>query len=86
MAAQQPWRVGFVSTRIAGTDGVSLEVEKWSQVLSGMGVECFYITGQSDRPAARTALIEEAHFNYPPIKEITYCGVQFGNSLRGAHQ
>ena len=71
MAAQQPWRVGFVSTRIAGTDGVSLEVEKWSQVLSGMGVECFYITGQSDRPAARTALIEEAHFNYPPIKEIT---------------
>ena len=68
---QEPWRVGFISTRIAGTDGVSLEIEKWSQVLGGMGVECYYLTGQSDRPAERTALIEEAHFNHPAIREIT---------------
>ena len=34
-------------------------------------MECFYITGQSDRPAERTVLIEEAHFNHPEIKEIT---------------
>ena len=55
------------------TDGVSLESGKVEhRVLAGMGVECFYITGQSDRPAARTALIEEAHFQLSAeIKEIT---------------
>ncbi|HUT71589.1 MAG TPA: hypothetical protein VMW89_13030 [Desulfatiglandales bacterium] len=25
--------IGFVSTRIAGTDGVSLEIQKWAEVL-----------------------------------------------------
>ena len=65
------WRIAFVSTRIYGTDGVSLEIGKWATVLERMGVECVYITGQSDRPAERTALIEEAHFNHPDILEIT---------------
>lgn len=64
-------RIAFVSTRIYGTDGVSLEIGKWASVLERMGVECFYITGQSDRPAERTAVIEEAHFNHPEILEIT---------------
>ncbi len=36
-------RIGFISTRLNGTDGVSLEVEKWSKVLSRMGHELFYI-------------------------------------------
>jgi hypothetical protein len=64
-------RVGFVSTRIAGTDGVSLEIDKWATVLEEMGIECYYITGESDRPAERTALIEEAHFNHPAILDIS---------------
>ena len=63
-------RIGFVSTRIAGTDGVSLEIDKWATVLEEMGIECYYITGESDRPAERTALIEEAHFNHPAILDI----------------
>jgi len=25
--------IGFISTRIAGTDGVSLEIQKWADVL-----------------------------------------------------
>ena len=65
------WRIAFVSTRIFGTDGVSLEIGKWAEVLERMGNQCFYITGQSDRPADRTVLIEEAHFNHPDILEIT---------------
>ncbi len=65
------WRVAFVSTRIYGTDGVSLEIGKWAEVLERMGNICFYITGQSDRPVDRTVLIEEAHFNHPDILEIT---------------
>ncbi|MBC8873878.1 MAG: glycosyltransferase family 4 protein [Planctomycetes bacterium] len=63
-------RIGFVSTRISGTDGVSLEVEKWAHVLEAMGHTCFYVAGQSDRPAERTFLIPEAHFTHPTIKQI----------------
>lgn len=64
-------RVAFVSTRIAGTDGVSLEIRKWADVLTRMGLECFYITGESDRPADRTELIAEAHFDHATIRDIT---------------
>lgn len=64
-------RIAFISTRIAGTDGVSLEIEKWAQVIEKLGIECYYITGESDRPDERTFLIEEAHFNHPEIKSIS---------------
>ena len=30
-------RIGFVSTRLKGTDGVSLEVEKWSRICERHG-------------------------------------------------
>ena len=64
-------RVAFVSTRIAGTDGVSLEIAKWADVIERMGVECYYIAGELDRPAERCFLIEEAHFNHPAILDIS---------------
>jgi len=64
-------RAAFVSTRISGTDGVSLEIAKWADVIERTGVECYYITGLSDRPPERTFLIEEAHFNHPEILEIS---------------
>ena len=31
-----PKNIGFVSTRFAGTDGVSIEASKWAQVLEKM--------------------------------------------------
>ena len=43
-------RIGFVSTRLAGTDGVSLEVAKWVQVLNGLGHECFFFAGELEWP------------------------------------
>lgn len=64
-------RIAFVSTRIAGTDGVSLEIGKWARVLERMGLECYYIAGESDRPLERTALIPEAHFTHPEIASIS---------------
>lgn len=73
-------RVAFVSTRIAGTDGVSLEIEKWAQVIERNQRECFYITGESDRPADRTVIIQEAHFNHPEVLEISRRA--FGVELR----
>lgn len=73
-------RVAFVSTRVSGTDGVSLEIGKWAEVLNRLGVDCYYIAGESDRPADRSELIEEAHFNHPAIFSIrSQC---FGQELR----
>ena len=45
--------VAFVSTRIAGTDGVSLEIEKWARVFEQEGFTCFYFAGELDRPPER---------------------------------
>jgi len=62
--------VGFVSTRIAGTDGVSLEIEKWAHVLERNGFHCFYFSGENDRPEETCMLVEEAHFLHPDIQAI----------------
>ena len=64
-------RIAFISTRIAGTDGVSLEIDKWARVMERMGLDCYYIAGECDRPPERSAIIPEAHFNHPKVKEIT---------------
>jgi len=63
-------RAGFISTRLAGTDGVSLETAKWSEVLQEEGLECFYMAGELDWPTNRSFLVEEAHFTHPEIAEI----------------
>jgi len=63
-------RIGFVSTRLAGTDGVSLETIKWSNILTDLGHECFYFAGESEWPAERTHLVPEAHFEHPDHPEI----------------
>jgi len=59
--------VGVISTRLAGTDGVSLESEKWVNVLEKEGAQCFYFAGELERPPERSYLAEEAHFRHPAI-------------------
>jgi len=72
---------GFISTRFAGTDGVSLETAKWADVLEKVGFSCFYFAGELDLPVERSYLVEEAHFQHPDIKDIARnC---FGTSVRG---
>jgi glycosyltransferase involved in cell wall biosynthesis len=66
-----PMRVGFLSTRILGSDGVSLEIGKWATVLERMGHTCYYIAGKSDRPDDRSMVIPEAWFTHPVIKMIS---------------
>ena len=61
--------VGFVSFRLAGTDGVSLETFKWVEVLERMGYECFYFAGELDTPPERSMIAEEAHFMHPDIRK-----------------
>ena len=65
-------RVGIISTRLAGTDGVSLETAKWVKVLASLGYECFYFAGESEWPEDRTYLLPEAHFNQPAINELNH--------------
>jgi len=62
--------VGFISTRIAGTDGVSLETGKWAEVLEEMGYTCFYFAGELDTPQDRSMLSPKAHFMHPEIGAI----------------
>jgi hypothetical protein len=38
--------LGFVSTRFAGIDGVSLEASKWAQIFEGEGHTCFWFAGE----------------------------------------
>ena len=52
--------VGFVSTRLAGTDGVSLETFKWAKVFASQGLKCFYFAGELDRPPEISFLVAEA--------------------------
>jgi mannosylglucosylglycerate synthase len=62
--------IGFVSTRFAGTDGVSLETQKWATVLERLGHKCFYFAGQCDRPADRSQVVPEAFYRHPEIDKI----------------
>lgn len=71
---------GIVSTRLAGTDGVSLEAAKWASVFEEEGFTCFYFAGELDRPPERSYFASEAHFNHPRVQEIQ--DVSFGITRR----
>ncbi|MEN4012668.1 MAG: glycosyltransferase family 4 protein [Bellilinea sp.] len=62
--------VGFVSTRFASTDGVSLETEKWAAVLEKFGHTCFYFAGLCDRPAERSYVVENVFFHHPEMETL----------------
>lgn len=62
--------IGFISTRLAGTDGVSLETNKWVEVLERMGHTCFYFAGVCDKPPDRSLVVPEAFFRHPDIDVI----------------
>jgi glycosyltransferase involved in cell wall biosynthesis len=59
-----PKHIGFVSTRFSGTDGVTLEASKWSDVLEQKGHSCFWFAGELDRDPQSCYLVPEAHFKY----------------------
>ena len=64
--------IGFVSTRFAGTDGVSLESSKWAEVLEDNGYNCFWFAGEVDRETVRTFLVPEAHFQHEQNRWINH--------------
>lgn len=68
MAPSRP--IGFISTRFAGTDGVSLETAKWALVLERLGHRCFYFCGLCDRPREVSYVVPEAFYQHPAIDSI----------------
>lgn len=71
MVEPRALRIGFVGTRFAGTDGVSLEAEKWADVLREMGHDVYYFAGIVDRPAQKRRVVEEAFFGHPDVSVIS---------------
>ena len=63
-------RIGLISTRFQGTDGVSLETEKWVEVLERLHYKCFFYAGLSDWDPARTMIVPEAFFDHARVKKI----------------
>lgn len=57
--------IGFVSTRIAGTDGVSLEITKLAAILRRLGHDCCYCAGELDDSFVPGFRVPEMHFTHP---------------------
>ena len=62
--------IGFVSTRFAGQDGVSLESAKWAEVLWEDRHVSYWYSGQSDRDPDISHIVPEAYFGFPENKWI----------------
>ena len=54
--------IGFISTRFAGIDGVSLEASKWAQVLEDQGHKCFWFAGKLSKNNAISLQVDQANF------------------------
>ncbi len=65
-----PTRIGFISTRFHGTDGVTLETRKWAQILTGMGHSCFWMAGLLDAPPEASHVAPLAFFGHPEVAEV----------------
>ena len=63
---------GFVSTRFAGTDGVSLETEKWAEVLKEKGCSAYFMAGKLDTEPAVSHLAPKTFFHHEEILEVQH--------------
>ncbi len=71
--------IGFLSFRIAGTDGVSLEAERWALILQRMGHQVTMLAGELDR---KGILIPSLHFQEPLMHLIGEKAIQRGVSFK----
>lgn len=65
-----PRRIGFISTRFHGTDGVTLEAAKWAQLLEEQNHRCFWMAGLLDKPKEKSYLEPLAFFNHPEVAAV----------------
>jgi len=67
LTASAPKRIGFISTRFHGTDGVTLEAKKWAHILADLGHESYWMAGLLDTPSAVSHEAALAYFNHPQV-------------------
>jgi len=75
-------KLGFVGTRFAGTDGVSLEAAKWAQLLWDARNVSYWYGGKLDTNPDISMLVPHAYFGHPDIQWINER--IFGRSTRDA--
>lgn len=64
-------RFGFVAIRFTGTDGVSLEAEKWAQALEAEGHQVCWFAGELDERRQRHGVLEpRAALDHPSNQRI----------------
>ncbi len=59
--------IGFLSTRLAGTDGVSLETAKWATIFRRLGHRVYYCAGELEAEGPPGMLVPKMHFTHPEI-------------------
>ncbi|MFP4266523.1 MAG: glycosyltransferase [Spirochaetaceae bacterium] len=72
--------IGFLSFRISGTDGVSLETKKWADVFERHDYTSYFMAGELDTPDEVSFIAEEAHFKHPEIVKLY--NMSFDQSIR----
>src|SRR5436190_2058175 len=65
-----PRRIGFISTRFHGTDGVTLEARKWARILAEQGHSCFWMAGLLDTPPETSFHVPLAFFGQAEVVEL----------------
>ena len=65
-----PRRMGFISTRFHGTDGVTLEARKWARILGEMGHSCHWMAGLLDTPPEVSQTTPLAFFQHPEVADV----------------
>jgi len=63
--------IGFISTRLAGVDGVSLETKKLVDVLTEAGHTCYYCAGELEHDSVEGYLVPKMHFADEEILSLT---------------
>lgn len=63
---EERFRIGIVSGKLGGVDGVSLEVDKWIAILQQMGHEVFTVAGSYAHPLA--SIPPERQFELPEFR------------------
>ena len=62
--------IGIFHYKVGGTDGVSLEIDKWKRVLEAMGHTVHLCAG--DLGSTEGSLIREMYHHVPEIERLTY--------------
>lgn len=72
-------KIVFLSTRIAGNDGVSLEAVRWRRILEGLGHKVTFVAGELDR---KGILLPELHFQKPGVVRLHDAVISGENNYR----